>query len=1130
MLTIFFGLNISAATKAQDVKVDLNLKNVSLKQVLEKIQNQSQLNFIYNNEVVNDHQKVSIDVSNENLELVLDKVLEELDLSYRLVSNNIIIYSHPNQANNAQGIQETVMVKGVVSDFKGEPLPGVNVYDKENPSKGVITGVDGSYSIELSGTNTTLSFSFIGFETQEVSVIGRNVVNITLMEEIRKLDDVVVVGYGTQKKASISGAVSSVSSEEILKTTKTNVVSGLQGLVPGLTITKKNGSPGNEKLDIKMRGTTSINAAPVLIVIDGMPSSQDAFVNLNVNDIESMSFLKDGASASIYGARAASGVIVVTTKKAKKGAFKVNLSSQLTWSSIINRPEFVSSYENAVMINDARISNNQAVKFTDEELEKFRIGAEAEIVEHHRKPRYNYYHNTDWYKEVYADDVFSQTYNVQVAGGTEKLSSITSIGWVDNNGILTEFDDYFRRANIRNNTTYQLNDRLEISTNLSYYKTKNRYLPAKGGGGGQFGGLDLAYFVDNQPGRNPVYSPESGTDAVGGQIRYGDNAGSPSPIQFMRQNGYGLNQKHNFELNANVKYNILPELNIQAAAVTRYSNERKLEQHKSYERWARGNKLWRLTNNPNDLTKQARNDLYTSIYTTLNYEKLFSEKHRVKAIAGYSQEEKEWDWFWTRRINLTSNELPTFSVGQEEDIKNGDTGSEYAIQSYFARVNYSFRDKYFAEFTIRRDGSSRFSKEKRWGSYPSGSVAWRLSEENFLQNVYWLDNLKLRASYGELGNQDGVSGDFGYIALLKPKGDYPFGDNASPSLGSMMIEASMPAYTRTWEVVKTSNIGLDVNVLNNSLIASFDYYIKTTEGILINIPQPNTLGIDPSKSNAGELQTKGWELSINYRNRIGDLKYNIGFILDDNKNEITKFEGKNTPKLGENKIEGDPINTYYGLVTDHIAQSQTEVDNAPDHSAIYGSGRLQIGDMLFKDISGPDGVPDGIITKQHDLKAHGDKNPRYNYSFNLNLEYKGFDLSALFQGVGKKTQYMGGMMGQPLEYEWRKPLTVYRDYWTPENTDAKLPRIRKGNPYYTTYNNAVKHDMSYLRLKNLRLGYTLPKSFISKTGLSNLYLYVEGTNLITWTDFKLVDPEWSQEWGSFYPFQKTYSLGFNLTF
>ena len=1113
-------MTVHASSYSQNSKLNLDLKKASIRSVLNEIEEQTNYYFFFNEEEFDVEKKVSVSLKDASVGHVLESILQNSGMEYDIVDNYVVIRKAGSKLTKSQQEQT---VSGNVKDESGEALPGVAVIVK-GTTTGTTTDIDGNFTLVVPAGAKALQFSFVGMKMQEVELTGQAVVNVVLVTDAIGLEEVVAVGYGTQKVANLTGAVTQVTADQIEMRTETNVLNSLQGMMSGVTILRNTGDLGSN-VELQIRGRSSINTTPALVIIDGAPSSLEELGRVNSNDIESISVLKDGASAAIYGARAAGGVVLVTTKTGSEGALKVKVNARYGIAQPIGLPEFWDSWDVAQAQNHADINGGANPRHTPEQIEKFRNGAEPEPGP--GASWWYYWNNTDWIKESLNLNMAQQEYNIQLSGGSKNIQTLTSLGYTDEDGLLGHTDDFYKRINIRNSTNFNISDVISLDTRVVYTRSHRQSMPSRDN--------NIWFSIYEAPQYFPIYAPESFTEEVGGQPRYADNGWYLNPVQAQREGGQFDGYKNTVQGNAQLSIDIAKGLKFIGRGVVEYRWQNSTTFNRSFNRWSLG-KFVSIYNNPNNISESDEKATFSNYYATLNYKKLFADKHNLSLVAGFSEERDKYKGFSALRQRLLNNDLPSLNLGDAETMENNGWSSEYALQSFFGRLNYSYMDKYLAEFTIRRDGSSRFYKDRRWGNFPSVSLGWRISEENFMQNADFLDNLKVRASYGELGNQNGITlpngraDNFGHFALLSVGGSYPFGQDASPAKAQSMTESALPATERSWETVISKNIGVDATLLNNRLSVTFDIYKKETEDILIGIPRPATLGIGAPATNAGSFEVKGWEAMASWREHIGELEYHVSFRIDDNKTKVTSFKGENTPGLGSNIIEGYAYGEYFGLSVDKIAQTPEDIDNAPDHSSIHGS-RFSPGDIIYKDVSGPDGIPDGKVTYAHDIVPMGNTNPRFNYGANIDLKWRNFDLSLFFQGVGKRDYFLTGSIAQPFEWPWTKPANLYTDYWREDNTDAKYPKVRfQNNANFGTYNELVKHNTAYLRLKNLRVGYHVPKHIIDKIGIDKAYVYADGTNLLTISDFDILDPEINRSSGRFYPFTQTYSFGINIEF
>ena len=774
-----------------------------------------------------------------------------------------------------------------------------NIFVKDT-NVGTITDVDGLYNLSVPDNASILVFSYVGYITKEVEIGDRSVINLTLTPDLSTLSEIVVIGYGQQKKVNVTGAVATVDTKELLNRPTTNALDALQGQMAGVNIQRVSGDPGNEALDIQVRGATSINNTSALIVIDGAPSDNITLARLNPQDIESISVLKDASAAAIYGARAAGGVVLVTTKKGKEGKIRVDVNSYYGIQNPMGLPEFWSGLEIAKGDNAARVQNGGNNRFTDEEIEKFRTQAAPDPLQN----GWFYYENTDWVREALNENMAQQEHAVQISGGTENTTYLASFSFFNQEGILGHADDEFTRYNVRTNFDFKISDRIKLDTRLSFARGDKTSIPSRD--------ESIWFWVYEMSPWMPVFAPESGTDAVNGAVRYSDNGWYVNPVQNQLEGGFRDDKSNIYTANATLTFDLLEGLTLTARGIINQTQEDFTTFNRTFGSWGRGSFVG-FRNEPNNLTEGQSEENFSNLYSTLRYSKVFAERHDLTVLAGVSREENKFSSFNASRINLIDNDLPSLNLGSTDNIQNGASSTSWGLLSYFGRINYSFDGKYLFEFSFRRDGSSRFARDVRWGNFPSASVGWRLSEENFIRNLEIFDDLKLRASWGQLGNQNVA--DFAHLPLLSVTGQYPFGSDESPSLGQSVNEDVLAASTRTWETVEIQNVGVDAAFFQGRLNLTFDVFKKITSDVLIAVPQPGVLGIPAPPSNNADFESKGWELSLGYTGDIGGLKYSVRARLDDNTNEITRWEGNDVPTNGSNNIEGQPLGVYYGLST-----------------------------------------------------------------------------------------------------------------------------------------------------------------------------------------------------------------------
>ncbi len=1006
-------------------------------------------------------------------------------------------------ASVTPGITKTATVNasnvtGVVVDASGVPLIGVNVLEK-GTTNGTITDFDGKFTLNVSSPNAKLVISYIGYVSQEVSVPKNGELKVVLKEDTETLEEVVVVGYGTQKKANLSGSVSSVDSEQLQNRPIQNVSSGLQGLMPGVTITGTNGAPGMDSGNIRVRGTGTLNSASPYILIDGVES--ETMGGLDPNDIASISVLKDAASAAIYGSKAANGVILITTKRGSTGKPKISYSGYISFQNTTETIDRLSSYEYASMYNDALKSEDKAPRFTPEEIQKFKDGTDPN------------YPNTDWYDLAYKTGI-QHRHNINISGGNEHAKYMGSLGYLNQTGVLPNAGR--EQFNARTNLDMKITKRLSAKINLAYIK--NKYDDASSAYYG--GSSDQIIRQLNLISPWIVNRYEDGT--------YG-TISDGNPIAWLDSGMKVTRDNYNFTGLASLDYKILDELTLTLTGS--YVND--LQNYKYFQPFIQYNP--NKASDPSSLDERYYRWDRTNYDVLLNYDKTFG-KHNLKGLAGWHTEKYNYKYMKAFRKNFPNDNLTDMNAGDAATQTNEGYSRELAMISWFARVNYDFTGKYLLEANIRADASSRFAKENRWGYFPSFSGAWRISEENFMKGAQnWLSNLKIRGSWGMLGNQDALnsadaSGAF-YPAIntYEIGATYPFGG----ALNSGYYQGSFRLNTITWEKAKTWGVGIDFGLFNNKVTGSIDYYNRKTEGIMMDVAVPNEFALSPYKDNVGEMVNRGVELNISYNDKWGDWSFGAAANFAYNHNEITDLGGVDYLETGYNQRNavGFAMNSYYLYQADGFFNSQEEADAfTAKYGNPFGGGDFKAGDIRYVDTDG-----NGTLNGKDRVMANS-SDPVYTFGLNLNAGWKGFDLSLMFNGAAKVSRLFdahevyGAFSGDA-----GHPASIWKDAWTETNHDASMPRIFTDTNSPSSSRNAVStfwlQNTNYLRLKNLQLGYTLPKSLLANWGIDNVRFYYSVENLFTIDNMKInIDPEATSQRLSSYPLLRTHAFGVNITF
>lgn len=1013
--------------------------------------------------------------------------------------------------------QNSVTVQGQILDATSrEPLIGVSVLEK-GTTNGTITDFDGKFSLKVNA-GATVSFSYIGYLSQDMkaeSIKG----TVFLKEDSKTLDEVVIVGYGVQKKVNLTGAVSQVEGEKLAARTSANVLGSLQGELPGVTIIRNSGKPGDEDYKLRVRGSTSVNSTSTLVLIDGIEGDMAL---LNPSDIESISVLKDAAAASIYGAKAAAGVVLVTTKKGKEGKARVNYNGYYAITMPGNMPERLNSWDEQVINDIARLNASGKAEYTAEQTEWLKNPNFNYRPNISGQDRWDYYDNYDYIKEGTKSSSAMQSHSISISGGTNKLNYLVSGGYYTRDGILKYGPDGNERYNLRFNLNAEVNKYVSLSFLGSYsgsFIEENSY--------GTGGILDKLYRIRT---RQPSYTPEEDTTS---NIYNGDL--QVNPIDIMKNAGITKKNYEAFNGKAEITVkDLVPGLVLNASVARKqdyysyYSEKRTIKWYGMTDNTVRNE-----INKSNSLTKTKNGAYHNTFQATATYNLTLANNHNFKLLAGTQFEEYDKDEISATANGMLKNDFFSFNyIAGENAYTATDKIETWAMMSYFGRLNYNFKERYLFEANVRYDGSSRLAPGNRWKAFPSFSAGWRISEEPFFkENVNFIDNLKIRGSWGQLGNGAAL-GLYDYIGLIVNKTNNDNGTSLAFNdvKNQYLWQDKLASKSKTWETIETFDVGFDLALLNNRLNITADYYEKRNKDMLATLPRPNILGVGTSSSNIGELKSWGWELDLKWKDKIGEVDYWVGFNIADDQNKLVKYQGENTIKDGMVKtLEGYALNTIWGYKTDGYFKSREEYEAYNVEQ--FNHAKVQGGDIKYLDLDGSGKIGNGGGTPDDpgDLVYLGTTDPRYVYGITLGASWKGFDLSLFFQGVGKRNFLVKTETLAPMLNTYNLPWSIHQDYWTEENPNAFWPRLYQGNDYNYKTSDKWVQDASYIRLKNIQLGYVVP---ISKKYLERLRVYVSGDDL--WEHSKVLDvldPESPNDVGSqMYPFFRTVTFGVNLTF
>ena len=825
---------------------------------------------------------------------------------------------------------------------------------------------------------------------------------------------------------------------------------------------------------------------------------------VNPQDIENISVLKDAASSAIYGARAAEGVILVTTKSGKSTKTRVEYSGNISFNTPTRIPESTTAAEHARLSNLAFTNAGLAPNFTEEAINAINNHSTVSI------PKGNdwiYTADMDWI-DLMMDRSFQQQHNLTVSRSQESLKYLFSAGWLDQDGMFSEYGpDNFDRFNLRSNVNLDIvKDKLNLDSRITFSRMDQRYHP-------KFGEWTIPYITFIQAGPNmPIY------DTNGNYARYRMQA---NPIQALREGGEGKEFTNVVDGIFTLSYKPITDLTLKAVGGARFTSKEISEWRRAYGKYGPNGLVSMAAgqSGDNNLTLTKDNTRYFTGQLLAEYSKSLGS-HDFKLLGGWSAEMEYYSMLSGKRLNIVGNELPALDLGATDGWSNDGDETHWALLSGFMRLNYAYASKYLFEANFRADGSSRFSSRNKWGIFPSFSIGWRITEEDFMKEQNLFSNLKLRASWGQLGNQNGL-GLYDHIAQYVVDGYYPFKNE----LAQWAKLSQLPSETRSWETVEMKNIALEMGFLDNRLTVTGEYFHKRNKDMLVNIEVPSVIGIDVPTGNYGELVVKGWEVSIGWRDQIKDFNYFVSFNLADRKDKLVDYGVEYTGFTAgvDQKVQGYSIGSIFGFETDGYFQTSKEAQEAP----AFNRAIQDAGDIRYIDQDG-----DGKISAPNDLVYLGTTQPRYEFSFHLGGSWKSIDFSALFQGVGKRNFYLDGEVFQPFRDSWSNySYTYFSDYWTPENPNALLPRLYAGTKHNYQYSSHWLQNAAYIRLKNLQVGYTLNPEWTRKVKIEKLRVYFNGENMFEFSKmFRYFDPELNKVAGYMYPIMRNYSLGVNVVF
>lgn len=1110
LILLFSFINIftiTASTYSQSTKISLNIHQATLFEVFDEIESQTDFSIFYKNDQIDQSHKVDIKVRNKEVKSILKKALKNTGLDFELVNKHIVIIpdevTHQSQAslNKQQPI-----VTGKATDDHGQPMVGLTVVVK-GTTIGAITDLDGVYSIKVNSLEDTLLFSFVGYISQEIPIMGRTNINLSMKEDAIALVEVVAIGYGTKSKSDITGSVSVVNADELQALPLPTIDQALQGKATGVKVTQNTGAPG-EGVAVRIRGIGTINDNSPLYIVDGI-ATKDAFNALSPNDIASISILKDASAAAIYGARAANGVVLITTKKGVKGAPRlayngyvgVQVHGNLT--EMCNKDQYITLYNEAALADGRNIIPQSM----------------ADTLP-----------NTNWWTEIFRPALI-MNHQLSISGGNEKTNYLVSGTYFKQDGII--LNSNFDRFSVKTSINTKLSKVFEYGINVNLSTLNSNLVGSSGDGYGGNGGSVVRYAFF----RTPIYPVKnSNGEFIDYYPDYADVFGDGyNPVGFAEKYDWRKRSYRAFG-NTFLAINILENLRFKTDLGLDFNSE---NSKRFNENWGTNNRI----NNPNSLENSSNNSTILTWNNTLSYNVLLNEKHNLDVLLGTEAVQSS-----TLGHLGYANNFPD-QVYNLRYLSNG-TGnqrvdgweSRWTLLSYFGRIGYNFRSKYYLDFILRRDGSSRFGANYPYGIFPSTSLGWRIDKEYFVQDIDFISHMKLRAGIGMLGNQQ--IGDYSFATLISGGIYYPFGNN-TPQSGYRVTRLGNENIR--WESQTQYNIGLDLGLWENMLFINVDYFNKITDDMLVRVPLPPSSGsASPPYMNAGKVKNTGLEFEVVFKQYKSNFSYDIGLVFSHYKNEVLElFDDKPIPAGRiDNGVyatlteEGYPIGSFFLYEMEGIFQDDMDIIT---HA--YQGADIQPGDVKYADVGGPEGIPDGIIDS-YDRKHVGKAFPDFSYGLTGNFRYKGWDLSIFFEGVYGNDVYWQTAHDIEGFYRAFNLTTRVLDRWTGPGTSNEMPRVSwQGAANNKKPSTRFLHDGSYLRLKNLTLGYTFDKSFVSRIGVESLKTFISAQNILTITKYPGLDPEMQTsdnstaegdlaagiDWGT-YPSARVFSIGFNINF
>jgi TonB-linked SusC/RagA family outer membrane protein len=1100
ILVIALTLQVSASVSSQTVT--FSGKNVAVKKVLSAIKSQTNYVFFYDVEILKNVKPISLNLVNAPIEKVLEQTFVNQPITWIIEGKTISFAINEEKTKSTPHLVAVQkQIKGKVVDETGMPIPGANIKEKDGTAS-VQTDVDGSFSITVQSSNSILVISYVGMETKEIKASGE-FLSVSLTPQKQKLDEVLVqVAYGTQKKKTLTGAQASVTQKALEDRPITSLTTGLQGTMSGVTVTTTNGQPGKDGASIKIRGIGTLNNSNPLVVVDGVIASMS---EVNPSDVENVTVLKDAASSAIYGSRAANGVILVTTKKGKKGGVQVHFESNTGIQTLGPLPDYLPSWQQAEMFNQAKLNEGTPANnlpWSADKIQKLKDGSDP----------YNY-PDTDWLGAFYKRAALQTNHYLRVSGGDGNSQYSFSLGYFDQNGNVDGLRN--QKYSSRFNINTKVSDKFSINGNLAY-----QYMPFEEPISSYAPSFSQMLRLVNNISNTVV------NQYPNGQYGY---VGDGNPMAWLNSGSENKTIATTLTANFSADWELVKNLHFRPAVQYRGTSGQRKQFMEKIEYFSQSTGAVTKTQGPNQLYQTSDKNTYYNLQALLDYKIDLGEKHHLSFLGGATKEYSLYEFMSAYRQDFLNNELTEIDAGPSSGQKTEGHSNDWALQGYFGRFNYNYNDRYLFEANYRYDGSSRFIGDNRWAAFPSFSAGWNISNEQFFEPIREVVNsLKFRASWGQLGNQQANSSDrdnsnyYPAYATVESGQNYSFNQSLAPGIAPN--DGANP--NAKWETTTATDFGLDVSFLNNKLSFTVDYFTKVTDDILMTLPVGEVYGLKAPVVNAGSVSNKGWEFSGKYNTNIGDVNLDMGANLTYIDNEITDLKGVG-PIVGPGSYTfqdvGYPINSLYGYKCEGIFRTQQEIlDHATQNS------NTAPGDLKYTDIN-----KDGKIDSG-DRTYLGTYFPKTTYGFNIGATYKAFEISAFFQGAAGVKANGASMIGA-IGGSSVKPTSAFSDYWTVDNPDASFPRLwssyKQNDPISTPSSFWVK-DASYLRLKSLMIAFNFPESLNKKMGIANAKIYYSGQNILTFTKFySWIDPEIGSTASiTSYPQVVTNSIGLTINF